>query len=102
MQANSQILTSLRDFWNGGAPEKGASLAFSQVANTEDAAKDRSSAFVASFLSKSFGNLSISAHHLARPLPSKVNQDRAASPPSLLREHPGREAHCKQHPKAGA
>ena len=85
MQANSQKLTSLRDFWNGGAPEKGAPLTFSQVANTEDVVKDRSSAFAASFLSKSFGNLSISAHHLARPSPSKVNQDRTAHPITLAR-----------------
>ena len=71
MQANSQKMTSLRDFWNGGASEKGALLTFAQVVNTKDAARVHPDRLVASILSKSFGNLSISAHHLARALQTR-------------------------------
>ena len=85
MQANSQKLTSFRDFWNGSASEKGTPHAFAQVANMEDAVKEHLSTFTASFFSKSCGNLSISAQHLARPPGKKPNTHDTLRPSSALK-----------------
>ena len=60
VQGDERKLTSFRDFWNGGASEKGAPLTFAQVVNTKDDTRVHPDRLVASILSKSFVNLSIS------------------------------------------